>query len=83
VIEADDLERDYITLLCTMNATHDRILDSYLLPRMSGHTLLHRKVSWLREGVRLRSLSDFYSKVKQIRAKRSSQGSILQYLQEL
>jgi hypothetical protein len=83
VIEPDDLERDYITLLCTMNTSHDRILDSYVLPRMTGHTLLHRKVSWLREGKRLRSLSDFYSTVKKIWAKRSNQGSIWQYLQEL
>jgi DNA invertase Pin-like site-specific DNA recombinase len=83
VIEADDLERDYITLLCTMNATHDRILDSYVLPRMRAHSLLHRKVSWLREGVRLRRLSDLYTTVKKIWAKRSNQASIWQYLQEL
>jgi DNA invertase Pin-like site-specific DNA recombinase len=83
VIEPDELERDYITLLCTMNASHDRVLDYYVLPRMSGHTLLHRRVSWLREGVRIRSLSDFYATVKGMWAERSRQRDLSQYLREL
>jgi hypothetical protein len=83
VIEPDELERDYITLLCTMNRSHDRVLDYYVLPRMTAHTLLHRNDSWLRKGMRLSRLSDFYATVKRMWAERSKQKTLSQYVQEL
>lgn len=88
VMEPNDRERDYITLLCTMNATHDRVLDYYVLPKMmsaqmSAHRPLHRNDSWLREGIQLHRLSDFYSLVKRVWAKRSDHKTLLKYLQEL
>lgn len=82
-IQPDELERDYITLLCTINRTHDRVLDHYVLPRMSKHTLLRRNASWLDEGIRLRRLSDFYATVKRMWAERSDQRTLEKYLQEL
>jgi DNA invertase Pin-like site-specific DNA recombinase len=83
VIEPNERERNYITLLCTMNPTHDRVLDYYVLPQMSAHTSLRRNDSWLREGIRLDRLSDFYSTVKRVWAQRSDHTTILKYLQEL
>jgi len=83
IMEPTERERNFITLLCTMNSSHDRVLDYYVVPRMAGQHMLHRKVSWLRQGVRLSRLSDFYAAVKKMYARRSSQGTISEYLQEL
>jgi hypothetical protein len=83
VIQPDERERDYVTVLCTMNSCHNRVLDFYVLPRMSRHALLRRDVSWLREGVRLGKLSDFYSTVKRLWAQRGKQNTLSRYLQEL
>ncbi len=83
VIQPDELERDYVTLLCTMNSRHNRVIDFYVLPRMSRHSLLRRNVSWLRDGVRLRKLSDFYSTVKRLWSQRGRQDTLSKYLQEL
>ena len=83
VIEPDELERDYITLLCTMNRSHDRVLDYYVLPRRTAHTLLHGNDSWLRKGMCLSRLSDFYATVKRMWAERSKQKTLSQYVQEL
>ncbi len=83
VIEPDELERPYVTLLCRMNRTHDRVLDYYLVPKMDSRWLLHPNDPWLRNGERLRSLSDFYTKVRKIWRDRSNQNTLARYLQEL
>jgi hypothetical protein len=83
VIQPNELEREYITLICTMNSSHDRILGYYVLPRMSRHTVLCRNASWLRSGVQLHNLSDFYATVKRIWAERCSQKTLARYLEEL
>jgi hypothetical protein len=83
VIEPDQRERDYITLLGTMSVNHDRVLDYYVLPRMSSHSLVRRNSSWLRAGVRLRRLSDFYATVKKMWAERSRKDTLSKYLHEL
>jgi DNA invertase Pin-like site-specific DNA recombinase len=83
VIEPDELERPYITLLCRMNRTHDRVLDYYLVPKMDARWLLRPNDPWLRQGERLHSLSDFYSRVRKIWGTRSNQNTLSRYLQEL
>lgn len=83
VIEPDELERPYITLLCRMNRTHDSVLDYYLVPKMDARCLLRPTDPWLRQGERLRSLSDFYNAVRKIWKERSNQNTLSRYLEEL
>jgi len=83
VIEPPPTERDYITLACTMNSTHDRVLDYFVVPKMSASTKLRRGTSWLQAGVRLHRLSDFYNVAKRLWAQRCKQTNIAQYLEEL
>lgn len=83
VIEPDESERPYITLLCRMNRTHDRVLDYYLVPKMDARRLLRPNDSWLHQGERLRSLSDFYSVVRKVWRERTSQNTLSKYVQEL
>jgi hypothetical protein len=83
VIEPDELERPYITLLCRMNRTHDRVLDYYLVPKMDARSLLRPNDPWLQQGERLRNLSDFYTGVRKIWRERSNQNTLSRYLQEL
>lgn len=84
VIDPNEREREYITLLCTLNKSHDQVTDYYVVPRLSNHRQLRRNVSWLRDGIRLQRLSDFYSTVKRVWLERnSSQSSLEQYLHEL
>jgi hypothetical protein len=83
VIEPFPVEREYITLLCTMNCKHDRVLDYYILPKMTAFKRVHRSDSWLRTAVRLHNLADFYTTVKGMWAQRSNHDTILKYLQEL
>jgi len=66
VVEPNKSEREYITLLCTMNQSKDRLLGFYLFPRMNWPTP-HRMYMYdpaLRGATRLRKLSDFYSAVR-------------------
>jgi DNA invertase Pin-like site-specific DNA recombinase len=62
VVEPCSAEREHITLLCKMTGRHDRILESYLFPRMDMFRS-HRSFEndpWLKTGVKLNVLSDFY-----------------------
>lgn len=66
-------ERDYITLVCTLNKKHDGVLDHYLFPRMDmwkSHRL-RRNDPMLRSAVRLDRLSDFYATVIKVWTQRS------------
>ena len=83
VIEPAPAERDYITLLCTMNCSHDRVLDYFVFPKMTANTRVHRSDSWLQTGVRLQRLSDFYAIVKKLWAERRNHTNISKYLEEL
>ena len=83
VIEPAPVERDYITLLCTLNSSHDRVLDYFVLPKMTANTRVHRSDSWLQTGVRLQRLSDFYTIVKRLWAERGNQTTLSKYLEEL
>jgi|SRR3984957_11592734 len=60
-------ERDYITLLCTLNHKHDSVLDHYVFPRLnmwSSHRL--RRNDPLGSTLRLDGLSDFYATVARL-----------------
>jgi DNA invertase Pin-like site-specific DNA recombinase len=62
VVEPNRAEREHITLLCTMNRAHDRVLGHYLFPRMDwlrSHRL-HKNDPCLRAAKKLSSLSEFY-----------------------
>jgi hypothetical protein len=83
VIEPDDFERPYITLLCRMNRTHDRVLDYYLFRKMEARCLLRSNDPWLRQGKRLRTLTDFYTVVRKLWRERTNQNTLSKYLQEL
>ena len=67
-------ERKYITLLCTMNSTSDRVLGYYVIARMDWLTShrLYRNDPCLRAAKKLNSLSDFCTVVKNLGAGKSS-----------
>jgi len=67
VLEPNSAERTYITLVCTMNEYHDRVLDYFLLPRMDGFKAICFHDSFLRTAERLHSVKDFYTKVIELR----------------
>jgi DNA invertase Pin-like site-specific DNA recombinase len=70
-LEPNPAEREYITLICTMNNRHDRVIDYFLLP----DTLPFRKTNFndgrLQRARRLSALADFYSAVRTLWAERS------------
>ena len=70
-------ENQFVTLLCRVNERHDRLLDMFVLPHMTGFTRTVRHDSWIRKGVRLRRLSDFYSVVRKCWAERCEQELIV------
>jgi DNA invertase Pin-like site-specific DNA recombinase len=67
-------EREYITLLCLMNGAHDRTVGHFVFPRMNGFKLhcLVRHDPFLRAGVRLSNLSEFYTTIKKVWDERSN-----------
>jgi Recombinase len=67
VVEPSPLERSYITLFCKMSPTHDRALSFHIFPRLDFKS--HRSFAgdpWLRTGIRLRQLEDFYATVNKL-----------------
>jgi DNA invertase Pin-like site-specific DNA recombinase len=71
-------ERDYITLLCLLNLTYDRVLHYYVAPKLGQWDYLRlrgRSSPFLRETEKLDHLSHFYDVVKRLWGKRSSSGS--------
>jgi len=60
-------ERGFITLLCTVSPNRDRVLRFYIFAAMNFRTRRFLDSDpWLRTGVRLKSLSQFYSVVTTI-----------------
>lgn len=53
-------ERNLITLLCPMSDSHDRALKFFILPHMRSFKCTCVGDSWLRQGIQLRNLSEFY-----------------------
>lgn len=71
VVEPNPAERELITLLCTMNPSHNVILDYYLFPRMDVKSHRSREGDpWLAKGIRLKKLSEFYEVAKHLSATR-------------
>jgi hypothetical protein len=67
VVAPNPAEKSYITLLCPVNRTHDRVLGYFIFPRLDGFKLhyMTRNDPFLRTGVRLQSLNDLYATVKE------------------
>ena len=74
VVKPIHAERSYITLLCTMNRTCDRVLGHYVFAQMDWLSFhrLYKNDPWLRAAKKLDSLSDFYTVVRTLWEKRSS-----------
>jgi DNA invertase Pin-like site-specific DNA recombinase len=71
-------ERDYITLLCLLNRTYDRVLHYYVAPKLGQWEYLRLRDTsspFLLETEKLDHLSDFYDTVKRIWEERSTSGS--------
>ena len=65
---ANPSERNYITLLCSLNAASDGILTVHLFPRVNIEFRRSREDDpWLASGTRLEDLGEFYNPVKAIR----------------
>ena len=71
-VDPNPAERDRVTLLCTMNSRHDRVIDYFVLPRMDSYKRTHMHDSWFRKAVKLHDLTEFYSAVKKLWAERSN-----------
>lgn len=63
-------ERDYITLVCTMNTTHDRVISYFVLPNMAPFKSKGLGDGRLKRGHQLNSLTELYSTVRQLWAAR-------------
>lgn len=72
VVTPNPAERGCITLLCTMNRSHDRVIDYFALPTMEGYKRTFLRDSWFHKGVKLRDLSGFYHTVTKLWAQRSN-----------
>jgi len=77
-VESIVTESEFITLLCITNKRHDRVLKMLVLPKMTDFTRTCRHDSWIRKGIRLRRLSDFYAMVKKCWAERCKQEMIIE-----
>ena len=67
IAEPAAIERGFITLLCTVSPNRDRVLRFYVFAAMNFRTRRFLDNDpWLRTGVRLESLSEFYSVVTTI-----------------
>jgi len=66
VLEPNPAERAYITLVCTMDDRHDRVLDYFLLPNMEWFRRTYFKDSFLRTAVQLPKVTNFYAEVRKL-----------------
>jgi DNA invertase Pin-like site-specific DNA recombinase len=71
-VDPNPAERGCVTLLCTMNSRHDRVIDYFALPTMDGYKRTFMHDSWFHKAVKLRNLSDFYTIVTKMWAQRST-----------
>lgn len=70
IVEPNSDERDFITLVCKMNAAHDRVIGYYLLPHMHPLKKETQFDGYLRRARPLARLSFFYEAVCRIWAER-------------
>jgi DNA invertase Pin-like site-specific DNA recombinase len=71
-VDPNPAEQGCVTLLCTMNSRHNRVIDCFALPTMDGYKRTCMHDSWFLRAVKLRNLSDFYTIVKKLWAQRSN-----------
>jgi DNA invertase Pin-like site-specific DNA recombinase len=76
-------ECEYVTLLCTLNRSHSRVLDYFVLPEFIKFRRECENDSWFKKGIRLQRLSDFYATVKKVSAEHSSQPNLDSYVRSL
>ena len=78
VIQPNPAEREYVTLVCKMSPSHNRIIAYYLFPHMEMFRS-HRSYKndlWLRHATRLNCLSEFYGAVTKLRTLHSSNAQL-------
>jgi len=71
VLEPGSDERELITLICTMNHAHDRVIGYFLLSHMQRLRAQAFHDGYLQRAQRLRSLAEFYPAVRRLWAERS------------
>jgi hypothetical protein len=64
-------EKNNITLLCKINASHDEVTEYYLTPDMNPYKRKFFNDSRFNHAVRLSELSEFYRQVKKLWLKKS------------
>jgi DNA invertase Pin-like site-specific DNA recombinase len=71
VVSPIEAEHELVTLLCKMTPERDRIISSYVFPRIEFKShRSHRNDPWLTKGRRLASLKEFYGTVKDTQRRR-------------
>lgn len=71
VLEPNSAEHEFITLVCTMNNRHDRVINYFLLPDTHPFKATQFMDGRLRRAHRLESLAGFYSAVRRLWAEKS------------
>jgi DNA invertase Pin-like site-specific DNA recombinase len=68
IVEPNPAECRYVTLLCPVKRSHERVLGYFVFPHLDGFRthFLFRNDPFLRAAVRLRDLSEFYATVTTI-----------------
>ena len=68
IVEPNSAESGYITLLCPVKRSHERVLGYFVYPHLDGFKthFMFRNDPFLRAAVRLRDLSEFYATVRTV-----------------
>jgi DNA invertase Pin-like site-specific DNA recombinase len=75
VAETAIAERNFVTLLCMMNPSRDRVLRFYVFPAMNLKTRKFLENDpWLQKAVRLKKLSEFYAVATKLQESRTQAG---------
>jgi DNA invertase Pin-like site-specific DNA recombinase len=75
-VDPNPAERGCVTLLCTMNSSHDRVIAYFALPTMDGYKRSFMHDSWFHKAVKLPDLSGFYHAVTKLWAQRSNNARV-------
>jgi DNA invertase Pin-like site-specific DNA recombinase len=68
IVEPNPAEREYITLVCLVKRSHERVLGYFVYPHLNGFKthFMSRNDPFQRAAVRLRNLAEFYTTVNMI-----------------
>jgi hypothetical protein len=68
IVEPNPVESSYITLLCPVKRSHERVLGYFVFPHLNGFRthFMFKKDPFLNAAVKLNSLSEFYSVAQQL-----------------